>query len=115
MEISLKPLSSFRGPLLFAQLVSVSSTAADALDVAGGIDVAGGLSVAGGVTFDLWDGMVVPFDGTCPTGWTEYIAGRGRYVVGLPSGGTLEGTSGLALSNLDTRSGHSHGFSGAHR
>ena len=56
-------MTSVSNPLV-AQMVSVNSTAADALDVAGDIDVEGGLSVAGGVTFDLWDGMVVPFDGT---------------------------------------------------
>ena len=40
---------------------------------------------------------------SCPTGWTELTAGRGRYVVGLPASGTLAGTAGTALSNLENR------------
>lgn len=36
----------------------------------------------------------------CPPGWSEYIEARGRAVVGLQSGGTLEGTLGTPLSNL---------------
>ncbi|MBI4424145.1 MAG: hypothetical protein HY554_10485, partial [Elusimicrobia bacterium] len=48
---------------------------------------------------------------SCPTGWTEYTTGRGRYVVGLPGGGALEGTNGTALSNLEDRpvGQHNHG------
>lgn len=49
----------------------------------------------------------------CPSGWTEYTAARGRYVVGLPSGGTLEGTAGTVLTNLEDRpvGQHSHTIS----
>ncbi|MGE4231943.1 MAG: hypothetical protein AB7F43_01320 [Bacteriovoracia bacterium] len=58
---------------------------------------------------------------SCPTGWTELTAARGRYLVGLPASGTLAGTSGTALSDLESRAtgqhnhgvsdpGHSHGF-----
>ena len=39
----------------------------------------------------------------CPTGWSELTAAKGRYLVGLPSGGTLAGTKGTALSNLEDR------------
>jgi hypothetical protein len=35
-----------------------------------------------------------------PTGWSEYTAGRGRVIVGLPFGGTDEGTLGTALTDL---------------
>ncbi len=56
---------------------------------------------------------------TCPTGWSEVTAARGRYVVGLPSGGSVSSTAGTALSNSENRavgqhthtasdSGHSH-------
>jgi hypothetical protein len=67
-------------------------------------------------------GAVVFFNlSSCPTGWSEYTAGRGRYVVGLPSSGTLAGTTGTALSNLENRAvgqhnhaiidpGHSHTY-----
>ncbi len=49
---------------------------------------------------------------SCPTGWTELTAARGRTVVGLPSGGTLAGTAGTALSNLENRAAgeHYHGL-----
>jgi len=40
---------------------------------------------------------------TCPTGWSEVTAARGRYLVGLPSGGTLAGTAGQLLTNLENR------------
>jgi len=47
---------------------------------------------------------------TCPSGWSEYTALQGRYAVGLPSGGTLAGTKGKELSNLEDRAVgyHSH-------
>ncbi len=47
---------------------------------------------------------------SCPTGWSALNEARGRYLVGLPSGGTLAGTKGTALSNLEDRavSQHSH-------
>lgn len=59
----------------------------------------------------------------CPSGWTEATSARGRYVVGKPSGGTLAGTAGTALSNLENRPvgqhthsisdpGHTHGPGG---
>lgn len=40
---------------------------------------------------------------SCPSGWTELTTGRGRYIVGRPSGGTLAGTAGTALTNLENR------------
>jgi len=48
----------------------------------------------------------------CPSGWSEYTALRGRYAVGLPSGGTLELTRGTALSNGENRAvgKHNHSF-----
>jgi hypothetical protein len=54
-------------------------------------------------------GMVMFYDGaTCPVGWTELTAARGRYLVGLPSGGTLNGTAGTALTNLEDRASGQH-------
>ena len=47
---------------------------------------------------------------TCPTGWSDLASAEGRYIVGLPSGGTLAGTAGTALTNLESRATgqHSH-------
>jgi hypothetical protein len=57
---------------------------------------------------DVPGGAVVFFDLTeCPTGWSEFAPARGRVVVGLQPGGTLEGTVGMPLSNLQSLL-HSH-------
>jgi hypothetical protein len=39
----------------------------------------------------------------CPSGWSVLAAAQGRYLVGLPAGGTLGGTDGTALTNLEDR------------
>lgn len=48
---------------------------------------------------------------TCPSGWTAMAAAQGRYLVGLPSGGTLAGTQGTELSNLENRATGKHNHS----
>ncbi len=49
-------------------------------------------------------GMVLFFNlSACPSGWTELTSARGRYIVGLPAGGTLGATVGTALSNQENR------------
>ena len=52
-------------------------------------------------------------DTSCPVGFTEVVQARGRYLVGLNSGGTLESTVGTALSNSEDREvgQHNHGDS----
>ena len=45
---------------------------------------------------------------SCPAGWTEMTAARGRYIVGLVSGGTLGGTAGTALTNRENRATGAH-------
>ena len=52
-------------------------------------------------------------DTSCPSGYTEVTSARGRYIVGLNSGGTLEGTTGTALSDAEDRQvgRHNHGDS----
>ena len=50
----------------------------------------------------------------CPAGWTELEAAQGRYIVGLVSEGTLAGTQGTALTDLENRSDvapHTHSVS----
>jgi hypothetical protein len=52
--------------------------------------------------------MMALFNATCPAGWTEVTALQGRVPVGVPSGGTLAGTVGTALTNLQDPT-HAHG------
>ena len=53
-------------------------------------------------------------DSVAPTGWAEYTAARGRYIVGVPSAGTIAGTIGSAMTNLQdlththTSASHTH-------
>jgi hypothetical protein len=60
-------------------------------------------------------GMVAAIAGACPSGWSEYTAARGRYVVGVPAGGAVEATVGTELSNMENRdvAKHAHGWSGS--
>jgi hypothetical protein len=48
---------------------------------------------------------------SCPSGWAEYTEARGRYIVGLPSGGTLGGTAGTALTDQENRAVGQHNHS----
>ena len=47
----------------------------------------------------------------CPSGWAEKTELKGRYVVAKPDGGTLLGSQGTALTNLENRAvgQHNHG------
>jgi hypothetical protein len=59
-------------------------------------------------------GTVIFFNGAaCPTGYAEHTAARGRYLVGLQPGGTLGGTAGAALGNVENRPAgeHTHSYS----
>lgn len=90
------------------------------LEVAGQIKITGGSPAAGYVlTSDAgglatWSnpaaaggmppGAVMFSTGAaCPSGWSELTAAQGRYIVGLPSGGTLAGTIGTALADMENR------------
>jgi hypothetical protein len=56
-------------------------------------------------------GAVMLFNlAACPNGWSELTAAKGRYIVGLPSGGILAGTAGTPLTNQENRAAgqHSH-------
>lgn len=45
-------------------------------------------------------GTIALFDGACPTNWSEYSPGQGRFIVSNVSGGTIAGTLGSAFANL---------------
>lgn len=56
-------------------------------------------------------GAVMHFARTdCPQGWSELADARGRTIVGLPSNGSLGGTVGNAMTDLEARQ-HSHAVS----
>jgi hypothetical protein len=49
-------------------------------------------------------GAVMFFDlPACPAGWSDFDAARGRYLVGLPTGGVAGATVGTALSDQENR------------
>ena len=52
----------------------------------------------------LPSGMIAAFNAACPAGWTELTAARGRVIVGVPDAGTLAGTVGTALTDLQDKS-----------
>jgi hypothetical protein len=94
------------------------------LGVTGGASIGGALTVSGQPVC-LGNGTNCPPSGvpagfvgffnlsSCPSGWSEVTGAQGRYVVGKPSGGTLGGTAGTALSNQENRAvgRHNHGVS----
>ncbi len=49
-------------------------------------------------------------DASPPSAFTEYTAAQGRTIVGVPSGGTIGGTVGTALTNLQNPT-HTHTLS----
>lgn len=51
---------------------------------------------------------------SCPAGWNAYGAADGRYIVAAPSGGTVGGTVGLSMTNLESRT-HSHSIAHRHQ
>ncbi len=59
---------------------------------------------------ELPSGTIILMPGSCPDGFIEYTAARGRYVVGLPLDGTIGATVGAALSDQENRpvGQHSH-------
>jgi len=85
----------------------------DTLDTDGTGKILCGTDATGSGSADIPTGAVMAFNlASCPSGWTELTSARGRYIVGLPSGGTLAGTAGTALSNQENRpvGQHNHGI-----
>jgi len=61
-----------------------------------------------GAMAEVPQGAVLSFNlASCPSGWSEVTDAQGRALVGLPSGGTLSGTVGSGLGDLEDRS-HTH-------
>lgn len=61
-----------------------------------------------GAMAEVPQGAVLSFNlPACPSGWTEVTDAQGRAIVGLPPGGTLTGTVGSAITDLEDRS-HTH-------
>ena len=85
---------------------SVSRFAVDADDQVLKADSAQATGVKWDVAIPVGLIMMIA-SGSCPTGWTEYTATRGRALVGVPSGGTVGGTVGTALTNLQDKT-HTH-------
>ena len=54
---------------------------------------------------EAFRGQIAAFNGPCPTDWNELTVLRGRFIVGLVDGGTLAGTRGTALTDLEIRRG----------
>lgn len=54
--------------------------------------------------------FLVPFPAltSCPSGYAEYVATRGRALVGRPAAGTLGGTIGTALTDQENRATGQH-------
>ncbi len=81
--------------------------------LSGGFIFPDGTTQATATSGAIPSGAVMFFNlASCPTSWTALTTAQGRYLVGLPSGGTLAGTIGTALSNLENRAVglHSHTY-----
>src|SRR3954452_23505648 len=65
---------------------------------------ANGQPGAAGVDATAPAGAFMYFDlASCPSGWSDFAAGRGRYLVGMPVGGTPGAAVGTALSDQENR------------
>ena len=70
---------------------------------------AGVAGTAGAAGDALPSGAVAFYDlSSCPAGWTPYEAARGRYVVGVPSGGAMGAAVGTPLGNQENRAAGRH-------
>lgn len=60
------------------------------------------LIVNGTITGAAFSNEIRVFTGSCPSDWTEVTGARGRFLMGIPSGGTLENTLGTAYASTET-------------
>jgi hypothetical protein len=95
--------------------IGVSDPDAD-LEINGQIKITGGNPGSNKVLTSDADGLASwQYDGipagavmffnlvSCPSGWSELVSARGRYLVAKPDGGTLGATVGTALSDQENR------------
>src|SRR3989344_6848003 len=113
--------SSFEGDLQIKGTLYGGSP----LKISGGLNItSGNLTTLPGARItgngSVPTGMIAFFASTsCPAGWDEYTAARGRAIVGLVASGTAAGTVGTALTNQEDRThphtgpSHSHTYSTA--
>lgn len=105
------------GNLTIAGAFTVSGTASSTIGgpliVTGDITTSGKLRETAGALIP--SGAVLPFNlSTCPPGWSPLDGqggrpdARGRYAVFLPASGTLAGTAGTALTNVENRAVGQH-------
>jgi microcystin-dependent protein len=66
--------------------VGVGKTPSSELDVSGDINFTGNITEDG---VEIFTGVIAAFNGSCPTGWTEYTDARGRAVIGAGQGSGL--------------------------
>jgi microcystin-dependent protein len=66
--------------------VGVGKTPSSQLDVAGDINFTGNITEDG---VEIFTGVIAAFNGSCPTGWTEYTDAQGRAIIGAGQGSGL--------------------------
>jgi len=79
------------------------------LDSSGNMTLPSGASITVGILHGtiVPSGTLILTTSTCPSGFTEYTAARGYYLVGVPSGGSVGGTVGSAMGDL-SNANHNH-------
>jgi len=75
-------------------------------------DGSGTLTWSGDLGTSVPTGMVAFFNAACPTGWSVVTGSTGRYVLGLPSGGTNLATVGTQFNHGEDRTSGSHTHTG---
>jgi endosialidase-like protein len=72
------------------------------------------LALNGSGTGGVPTGTIMAFAGTCPAGWTEYTAARGRFLRGIDNGAGIDpsGTRAAGSTQADAFQGHYHSESG---
>jgi len=70
------------------------------------------LGLNGSGTGGVPTGTIMAFAGTCPAGWTEYTAARGRFLRGIDNGAGIDpsGTRAAGSQQADAMQGHVHSF-----